>query len=394
MPNLRIEECLDCGACVCVCPKQAISMKADEKGFRFPIINENKCIECKLCEKVCKKEYGNVQKPKAIFAYKNTDEIREKSSSGGAYSLFMDFVLEKKGAVYGAELINNKCTISRADNRDEAQKYCKSKYVQSDINTQAVSIGEDLKKGLWVLFCGLGCQVYGVRQYLSAKKIDMSRLILVDLICHGAPSPKIFQDYVAFCEHKYRKNISFFDTRVNTGKHGEKDWLKAPHTTRPYFADGKVAKDNYYLSNGYVELFYSNLALKYSCYECPIASKGYRSSDFTIGDFWLLSKTENDFSDRLGVSIIVANNDYSEHLLRDMITDHRGIFKEVDYETLLASNLTYIQPTKKPSNRDDFWGDYFKKGITYVLKKYCGYTLDRRIKRFIKLRILRRPAEY
>ena len=46
-------ECCGCGACSCICPQQAISMRADESGFVFPVIDEDKCVQCGLCTETC-----------------------------------------------------------------------------------------------------------------------------------------------------------------------------------------------------------------------------------------------------------------------------------------------------------------------------------------------------
>lgn len=46
-------ECCGCGACVSVCPKDAIAMYPDRYGFLYPRINEAACIGCCLCLKVC-----------------------------------------------------------------------------------------------------------------------------------------------------------------------------------------------------------------------------------------------------------------------------------------------------------------------------------------------------
>lgn len=47
------KECCGCAVCYNICPKDAIEMIADEEGFFYPIINENKCIRCYMCERVC-----------------------------------------------------------------------------------------------------------------------------------------------------------------------------------------------------------------------------------------------------------------------------------------------------------------------------------------------------
>ena len=49
----RKEECCGCTACCAICPKDAISMKPDDEGFDYPIIDEEKCVRCYQCIKVC-----------------------------------------------------------------------------------------------------------------------------------------------------------------------------------------------------------------------------------------------------------------------------------------------------------------------------------------------------
>lgn len=45
--------CCGCGACKDACPVQAISMRKDEEGFRYPVIDAGKCIHCGKCGRVC-----------------------------------------------------------------------------------------------------------------------------------------------------------------------------------------------------------------------------------------------------------------------------------------------------------------------------------------------------
>ena len=46
-------ECTGCGACVSICPKQAITMQPDAEGFLYPKVDGEKCVSCDLCEKRC-----------------------------------------------------------------------------------------------------------------------------------------------------------------------------------------------------------------------------------------------------------------------------------------------------------------------------------------------------
>ena len=54
--------------------------------------------------------------------------------------------------------------------------------------------------GLWVLFSGTTCEVVGLKSFIG--KIDCSKLLLVDILCHGVPSPLLWQKYKKFCEDK------------------------------------------------------------------------------------------------------------------------------------------------------------------------------------------------
>lgn len=46
-------ECCGCSACYAICPVEAIQMIADEEGFLYPTLEENKCIKCHKCLSVC-----------------------------------------------------------------------------------------------------------------------------------------------------------------------------------------------------------------------------------------------------------------------------------------------------------------------------------------------------
>lgn len=45
--------CSGCLSCLNICPRDAISLAVDERGFSYPVVNQGKCIQCGLCEKAC-----------------------------------------------------------------------------------------------------------------------------------------------------------------------------------------------------------------------------------------------------------------------------------------------------------------------------------------------------
>jgi len=91
----RKEECCGCTACMSICPKQAITMIADEEGFLYPGINQELCIECDLCKQVCPlsenyRTCGNYDQPLVYAAKHKDDNVRMNSSSGGMFTAISD----------------------------------------------------------------------------------------------------------------------------------------------------------------------------------------------------------------------------------------------------------------------------------------------------------------
>lgn len=199
------EKCSGCEACVNICPKNCITMIEDKYGFRYPTVNQSQCSNCNLCESVCPIKKFN----KEVYACyaKNKNEYMS-SSSGGAFAVIARKVLTNGGLVCGAafdENFNVKHMI--ISNLNDLYKLKGTKYVQSEIGSVYKDIKKYLDKRYQVLFSGTPCEVAGLKKYL---KNEYSNLITVDLICHGVPSPKIWQDYLNEVKGVNKiKNVSF-----------------------------------------------------------------------------------------------------------------------------------------------------------------------------------------
>jgi len=135
--NLDKKNCCGCHACANICPKQCISMVEDEEGFLYPQIDKSKCINCGLCRRVCPTincEKDNGKQPKAYACFNKDEEVRKKSSSGGMFSVFAEYVLEQDGIVFGAGLNENfEVVHQEVSTKEDLQKLRMSKYVQSKI---------------------------------------------------------------------------------------------------------------------------------------------------------------------------------------------------------------------------------------------------------------------
>ena len=129
------------------------------------------------------------------YACKNIDsEIRLKSSSGGVFYALADNVISQGGIVFGARF-NEKWEVvhSCCYNVSELKYFMGSKYAQSQLGNVFLHVKSNLNNNRQVMFVGTPCQIGGLLKYLGH---EYDNLILVDFVCHGVPSPKVWQNYL------------------------------------------------------------------------------------------------------------------------------------------------------------------------------------------------------
>lgn len=177
--------CSGCSACEKLCPKDAITMKKNNRGFLYPEINAGKCVLCGICLKKCVSEnpvYVNYEKP-VCYAMMASNEQRSVSSSGGMFTVAAEYIIDHGGYVCGAAFRDD-FSVEHIiiDNKDDIGKLRGSKYMQSNMGNVYKEIKALLDDGKTVLFTGMPCQAAGLNSYLG-KKYD--NLYTIDLLCHG-----------------------------------------------------------------------------------------------------------------------------------------------------------------------------------------------------------------
>lgn len=365
-------DCCGCTACASICPKDAITMEPDTLGFKYPKVDLSKCIDCGLCEKVCafNDNYDkslNLKEPE-IYAvrHKNIHEI-ETSRSGAAFIAISDYILENGGIVYGVGYKDHfRVAHKRATTKEERNEFKGSKYVQSDLDGIFRQVKEDLKQGNTVLFSGTPCQTAGLNSYIGKKLRE--NLVLVDIVCHGVPSPYIWRDYLSYIEKKYKNEV----VKVNFRDKSRIGWSE--HIESFVFENGK--KIELYI---YTSLFHRNIMIRNACGKCHFTNY-IRPSDFTIGDYWGWQNLSSEFnSDNKGCSLLFVNT-----------LKGRNIF------TNISTNLNYIPSNKKScvqpnlisstilnNNSDKFVKSYIRGGINEVIMKYSSISLNYKINKLI-----------
>ncbi len=175
----------------------------------------------------------------------------------------------------------------------------------------------------------------------------------------GAVSPPgIWEKYVRFLGRRYGGKIRDFEFRDKRGKdNGHTVSWKNGNTQRAYslYADP------------YCRLYFQDLILRPSCYECPFC-RPERESDFTIGDFWGLERIRPDLDDGMGNSLVIVHSERAERIWREAA--RRCLSFECRLEDLLQPRLA--APTPRPAARERFMKWYRLLPFWILLKKYGG----------------------
>lgn len=363
--------CTGCGMCVNLCSVSAIKMEVDNDGFLKPVIDKNQCINCGQCLKRCPVkncEYSNWAQPKCYAAAASSDEIKLKSSSGGAFSVFARNVIEKKkGFVCGAVLQDNKYEVKHEiiNRLEDIKRLRGSKYVQSNIGTTFYEVKKLLKDSNYVLYTGCPCQIAGLNAYLNQK---YNNLFTVEVICHGVPSKKVLKKYIEEIETEKGeiKKLTFRTKEIDP----DNAWLNS-HATKIEFSDGNVSlsKRN---NDSYLNAFLRAVSINNSCANCKFA-RIPRQADITIGDFWGIDKQKPELMDSKGTSVILVNNEHGMEFLEGLKDDFT-LCEEVPLELAILGNKQIIESPWVNPRRNRFY-DLLDK---YKFSKAVDYGINRR----------------
>ena len=361
----KSEECTGCGMCEQICSHKAIIMQPDQEGFLHPHINDS-CVECGLCQLKCPVNalVARFNPPIKIFSgWSNNEATRIKSSSGGAFTEIAKLVFDKGGVVFGASM-NRDLKVEHIfiEKETELFRLRGSKYVQSIIGETYKQAQSFLRQGRMVLFSGTPCQIAGLRNFLHK---DYENLCTVDLICHGVPSPRVFEDYKRYIENIIKETITCIEFRCKKAS-----WIFFNIGINPDIEKNGYTNYSYignYYSDPYIRAFLRDNILRSNCYKCQYTSLN-RVSDFTIADWWGYKATSNKDKhfDKKGVSLIMCNT-----LKAVNMANHLDMYlKERTKEEALHTNLSLQKPFPRPSTRDDFWKDYERKPFDEMVQKW------------------------
>lgn len=369
-------KCSGCTACYNSCKLLAITMQEDMEGFQYPAINLDKCVNCGQCVEACPiyedtmPRHSTVQK--AYAAINKDPEIRKRSSSGGAFYALASAILKQEGVVYGAAFVDHyRVEHIRVDHFEELNRLQGSKYVQSLMKSTMQDVRKDLLAGRQVLFSGTPCEVGGLISFLGKP---YPNLTTVDFICHGVPSPKVWNRYI---DEKDRsmggiESVFFRDETYS--------WEKFALNIQSVLGRSSYCKDTDH--DPYLKGFLLNLYLRPSCGLCHFKDK-YRLSDFTIADFWGIKNVLPDLYDGHGISVVLLHTQHA----RTLFDEIDGLtLTPVDYDEAILHNFSMQNSSLPHPKRHEFFCDLDQsaESINTLLHKY---TRERLLKRIFKLMI-------
>lgn len=347
-------ECTGCGACVSVCPKNAIAMKPDEEGFLYPAVDSALCVECDLCEKRCPVGKAVPKQKQKVYGVQHLDpQVRAASSSGGVFTALARGMLARGGVVFGAAF-DESLRVEHIGAFDEAEMAAMrgSKYVQSDAADAIGNAASLLARGIPVLFSGTPCQIAGLKAKVGDKYADL--LLTVDFVCHGVPSPGVFASYLAELEKKNGKKVVSYAFRDK--RKGWKDFSAVA-----VFEDGSEHSGDQ-RTEPFLYGFLQNLYIRPSCVQCTEYRGMQRLSDLTMADLWGAEKSCPDKDDDTGLSLVFVNTPRGMDALDKCAREIRRFSAETT-DLMRRVNPSIWKPAKDHEKRKAFFALYKKRGF-------------------------------
>lgn len=268
--------------------------------------------------------------PQWFAAWHRDKDVLKASTSGGAFTAFAETILAQGGIVVGAAYDHDLNVRHEIIETPEGLKRLRGvKYVHGDIGRDIyANIEKALRNNRAVLFCGLPCQAAAIRKLFG----DKDNLIIIDVVCFGAPPHVLWRKYVDWKESTRKgQHLLEINPRDKICGWGRKTYYLYK------WDDGKIERQSSFY-DPYAQAFYSAIAFAKACYTCKFKGRNSRA-DITIGDCWGVEATEVACDNIAnGVNVVVVHN------LKGLVHLERvrssASFVEVkDPSALLAENL-------------------------------------------------------
>lgn len=274
--------------------------------------------------------------------------VWKRSSSGGAFTeickAWDDGNCIFVGAAWDGLDVHHICV----DSVDKISILCKSKYVSSKMGNVFKEVKSYLIGGKRVVFCGTPCQVEGLKLYLG-KEYD--QLLLIDLICHGVGSQKVFHECLNQTGIDFKGEVIRYEFRTKR-KVWEMDYLIRIDIKRH-----KKIHTYYLEKDRYMQLFLNQNALRKSCSNNCCFRSEKRAGDITIADAkGILEIYPELVGTKKNYSSVIINNDKGEKVISGL--EKTCFMYTSNIENIKRYNPLFYRHTFESKERDAFFKDF------------------------------------
>ena len=352
--------CVGCGACIGICPKDAISVEV-LYGFASIIIDTAKCINCGLCSKVCPvlpnlnleftlpKQISNVE---VFIGYSTDTGIRYYGASGGIVTSVLSYLLEK-GKVDGALVV-------KAQGREIIPYVAVSPEALRDAQgsiyfpTFSLKFVKKLKNRSSYAVVGLPCQIDALKKLIDIGVLPRDKVkYLLGLRCYHVNAPW-YLDYMI--KRMLRLPVGKI-REVSARRYGWPGKVivmsKAGNYVIPHFYDKRLGIG---LWN---PLALGNLNAQLGCLLCT--NHENLNADITFGDAWLPMIINND---KIGTSLIVSRTEEGLELIRRVASEGYIIIQRIEKNAYAELTINGFKTFKQVLR------EIFKRGLLKTVQRY------------------------
>jgi coenzyme F420-reducing hydrogenase beta subunit len=221
-----------------------------------------------------------------------------------------------------------------------------------------IQIKQKLISGEKVAFIGTPCQVEGLKKFLQEK---YNNLFCIDFVCHGVPSPLIWNKYKEEMEMRYKSHIIGAKFRNKTYGYHSSTMSLMFSNGKNYNASGRI--------DPMLKAFFEELISRPSCHKCKFKSDKH-VSDLTLFDCKNYNYVTGKKDDDLGYTAVLIQSEKGYDIL-NQATIFLDI-KKAEVEKLIEADGIMVRNSAIPNKqRELFWENIRNKKIIESLETVC-----------------------
>ena len=311
--------CIGCGLCEAVCPKQCIKIEERYNIGLLPVVDEIKCIDCGLCVKTCPtnrlNDKENIKLIKNVYKGKSKDRgVIINSSSGGIVSSILIDLFYKKEidaaiVAYFDKELNVYGDIITC--KEEVLNHSGSFYHISKMLINVKKI-KDYKS---IVFVGLPCQNIALKKYIISYKMR-NVYATISLFCTIGRMKNGMVEYLKERGYILKEVDNVYKYKSRYGERRPGEIIIEINNNKNVFecVDYLYKKDYFFTPNG--------------CLNCNKLF-GMEFSDISVGDNWGIKTDEK-------IAIFTANSNKGSKIIENN--------KLIDYTISNINELIKSQP--------------------------------------------------